>query len=207
MRISVATRFVAVFFVPYCIMVGGCDSPPTQSSIASPSVASSSSSTSASPQAAKPTSGEVAVASISVQVINRAGLDAALEKHRGQVVLVDYWATWCLPCVQLFPHSVELQRKFAEKGLSVITVSLDDPDDDQPKVLEFLKSKSAVTENYISKLGASPKSMEAFDLPSSGVPCFKIYDRQGKLRETLSDSPGKIDEKIDEVVNHLLAER
>ena len=197
-------------FLAAILAVGGCDSPSATSPSNATTAASSSSvspSSSAAGVGAKPASGGADVA-VSVKVIDRAGLNAALEKHHGNVVLVDFWATWCSPCVKLFPHSVELQRKFADKGLSVNTVSFDDPDD-QARVLEFLKEKSAITENYISSLGASPKSADAFGLPGP-VPCFQIYDKQGKLSETLVESPktpGAVSpEKIDEVVNRLLAE-
>ena len=59
---------------------------------------------------------------IHVQVADRQAFDALVEQRRGEVVLVDFWATWCIPCVQQFPHTVDLHRKYAGRGLAVISV-------------------------------------------------------------------------------------
>ena len=45
-----------------------------------------------------------------------------------KVLLIDYWATWCGPCIREMPHLVELHEKYAEKGLEILGVSLDRPD-------------------------------------------------------------------------------
>src|SRR5450759_4338767 len=63
--------------------------------------------------------------------IDAGQLAQIVQKHRGQVVLIDFWATWCDPCRQLFPHTVALHRQYAARGLSVITVSLDREGDER----------------------------------------------------------------------------
>src|SRR5262245_968326 len=74
---------------------------------------------------------------VSVQVADRARFDAEIAKHKGQVILVDYWATWCGPCRKKFPHTVELSRRYKSQGLAVISVSFDD-DEAHSKVERFL---------------------------------------------------------------------
>lgn len=59
-----------------------------------------------------------AVKSVDGQVIS-------LEKLRGKMVLLDFWATWCGPCMAQAPHMVELNQKYADKGLVIIGISLD----------------------------------------------------------------------------------
>jgi thiol-disulfide isomerase/thioredoxin len=49
-----------------------------------------------------------------------------LSSYRGKVVLLDFWATWCDPCRHEIPHFVELQNKYADQGLQIIGVSMDD---------------------------------------------------------------------------------
>ena len=49
-----------------------------------------------------------------VQTIDPARFQKILQERRGRVVLVDFWATWCQPCLELFPHAVELQRRLGE---------------------------------------------------------------------------------------------
>ena len=57
----------------------------------------------------------------------------------GKVYVVEFWATWCGPCVKSMPHLAELQDRFASKGVQVISVS----DEDADTVRDFLKSKYA----------------------------------------------------------------
>ncbi|MES2791783.1 MAG: TlpA disulfide reductase family protein, partial [Planctomycetota bacterium] len=72
-------------------------------------------------QAEKPkTTGQV-----ELQVVDLKGYETILARHAGQVVLVDFWATWCAPCRKQFPHSVQLHRKLQDRGLAVISVSID----------------------------------------------------------------------------------
>ena len=112
--------------------------------------------------------------------IDAAGLAQFVDQHPGKVVLIDFWATWCPPCVQLFPHTVELHKRWADRGLVVAAVSLDDPSDES-LVRRFLAKKGADFPNFISRFGPSSQSAEAFDITGSAIPFLRIYDRQGKL--------------------------
>jgi thiol-disulfide isomerase/thioredoxin len=125
---------------------------------------------------------------VSVQVADRAGFDAVIAKHKGQVVLVDYWATWCAPCRKNFPHTVELSRHYKSQGLAVVSVAFDD-EEDQAKVEQFLVGQQARFVNLRSQGGASDESFEAFDIPGGALPCLRLYDRSGKLRKTFAIDP------------------
>jgi len=54
------------------------------------------------------------------------GQSLTLSSYRGKVVLLDFWATWCVPCREEIPHFVELQDKYRQQGLQIIGVSMDD---------------------------------------------------------------------------------
>ncbi len=125
---------------------------------------------------------------VSVQVADRAGFDAVIAKHKGQVVLVDYWATWCAPCRKKFPHTVELSRQYKLQGLAVVSVAFDDKED-QAKVEQFLVEQQATFVNLRSQGGASDESFEAFDIPGGALPCLRVFDRSGKLRKTFAIDP------------------
>ena len=134
-------------------------------------------------------------------------LASILQNHQGKVVLVDFWATWCGPCVKQFPHSMELSRKHREDGLAVVTVSMNEPKE-RDSVLAFLERQKADIDNLLPEYGAGSEFLEAFDLRGD-IPFYRLYDRQGTLRYTFSGDPDGIDncepiEKMDQRVVELL---
>jgi peroxiredoxin/YHS domain-containing protein len=68
---------------------------------------------------------------------NLADEKIALESHRGKVVLIDFWATWCKPCVKTMPALQKLHDQFAAKGFTVLGISTDE--DGKKKVEPFIK--------------------------------------------------------------------
>lgn len=80
----------------------------------------------------------------------------ALSRYRGQVVYLDFWASWCLPCRQSFPWMNGLQQRYGAKGLKVIAVNLDKDRDaiarfiaaTQPGFTLAYDSEGAVAERY-----------------------------------------------------------
>ena len=142
---------------------------------------------------------------VTVRVVDETEFAQAVRQYRGKVVLVDYWATWCLSCLELFPHTVDLSKRLADRGLVVISLSMDDPDD-APSVLDRLRSSGATFDNFISRYGGSDKSAEAFGLEDLVLPKYRLYDRTGALHRTLESSTGPIRaEDVDRVVEELLA--
>jgi len=104
--------------------------------------------------------------------------------NKGKVVLVNFWATWCLGCVEEFPHLVKLQRKYAKQGLVVVFVSGDDAPDVPTKVQPFLRQNGA-TGSFLIKGNLSdfieqfePGLEAAFDFPRN-----YLYDKDGKQVE------------------------
>jgi thiol-disulfide isomerase/thioredoxin len=113
---------------------------------------------------------------ISVETLAIDQLADLLARHQGQVVLIDYWATWCGPCLQKFPHTIELSHQFADAGLHVISVSCDDPGD-RSKVVATLQKLGAEIENYQTDSGLQ-ETFDAFDI-RGGIPFYQLYDREG----------------------------
>ncbi len=115
---------------------------------------------------------------------------AKIAANKGpKLTVVDLWATWCVPCKENFPHVVEMHKKYAEKGLAVVSLCLDDPD--QPKKIAaaeaFLKEKGATFPNYYLAEAAEA----AFDKLNIGViPAVFFYGPDGKeiKRFTLEDA-------------------
>ena len=105
---------------------------------------------------------------------------ARIAANKGaKLTIVDAWATWCTPCMENFPHVVEMHKKYAKHGLAVVSLSLDDPD--QPKKVAqakaFLKEKGATFANYY----LSESSEAAFEkLNISAIPAVFLFGPDGK---------------------------
>jgi thiol-disulfide isomerase/thioredoxin len=67
------------------------------------------------------------------------GLRALLDRQRGRVVLLNFWATWCRPCREEIPALMDLQARYADQGLVLVPVSLDEPDTAAELVPDFLE--------------------------------------------------------------------
>jgi thiol-disulfide isomerase/thioredoxin len=66
------------------------------------------------------------------------------EALKGKLVLVDYWATWCKPCIEMFPKVDKLREKYGEKGFEVLSVSIDEKRADLDKFLAKRKFPNPV---------------------------------------------------------------
>ncbi len=132
-----------------------------------------------------------------------------LDAQRGQVVLVDFWATWCLPCKKNFPKIVSYGQKYGDQGLALVSLSIDDATA-REDALDFLKSVKATGTHMISKSGAGTESAERFDF-SGEVPFYRLYDRGGKLRYQFCANAETIErvepwEQIEPRIKELLSE-
>jgi thiol-disulfide isomerase/thioredoxin len=103
-------------------------------------------------------------------------LDGKLVKSSdfdGKVVILDFWATWCPPCKAEIPGFIELQKKYGEKGLVVVGVSLDEGGISVVK--QFINQFGI---NYPIVMG-NIKTME--DFGGKAIPTTFIIDRGGKI--------------------------
>ena len=102
-----------------------------------------------------------------------------LESMLGQVVLLDFWATWCKPCVKSMPELDAIYRDYQKLGLVVLGVSVDQGDDREKKVKKFLEKKPV---GYPIAIDASESpSWEAFNV--GALPTLYLIDREGRIVE------------------------
>src|SRR5665213_3327125 len=60
--------------------------------------------------------------SINVRVVDKAGYEKVIAANKGKVIVVDCWATWCVPCRKAFPKTVELSKAYADQDVVVVTL-------------------------------------------------------------------------------------
>jgi len=95
-----------------------------------------------------------------------AGKDTTLSSYKGKVVLLEFWATWCPPCKAAIPEMVVLQKKYYEKGFTVLGVSLDTDSEVAAKVAQF-SSSHGITYPVLIADEAVPMTYMVMSLPTS----------------------------------------
>jgi thiol-disulfide isomerase/thioredoxin len=98
---------------------------------------------------------------------------------KGQVLLVDFWATWCDPCRAEMPQLVALEGRYRSRGLKLIAISCNEPEQ-EAGALEFLRKQRVPLPGYIKRPRDDDKFINAIDPKWSGqLPALFLYDRQG----------------------------
>jgi thiol-disulfide isomerase/thioredoxin len=118
-----------------------------------------------------------------------------VDNYKGQVLVLDFWATWCGPCKMEIPHLIELQKEYGEQGLTIVGITFDDnPDKDVPPYA------AEVGMNYVNVRGTDQMKS---DYAILGLPTIVIYDRDGN--EVLK-RPGYIEkDQLEATIKPLLA--
>ena len=103
------------------------------------------------------------------------GKKVSLSDFKGKVILLDFWATWCVPCKQEIPGFIELQKKYGDRGLQIIGLSVDD---------SMNMAKTYATQmkmNYPILLAEGKEDiLKAYD-PIPSIPVSIIIDRGGRI--------------------------
>jgi thiol-disulfide isomerase/thioredoxin len=126
--------------------------------------------------------------------VNGKELAAAVAAEKGKVVLVNFWATWCVPCREEFPDLVKLEKAWRGRGLRVIGVSTD-LGKDLPKVEKFLAAAQPDFPNYRKKSGGDDQDfIESVDGKWGGeLPFSVLYGRDGRKARVLSGKQSSAD--------------
>jgi len=119
--------------------------------------------------------------------IDAKGLADLVARQKGKVVLVNFWATWCVPCREEFPDLVRLEADYRNRGVAVIGVSTDGGKE-AAAVEKFLAAANPGFANYHKKSGGDDQEfIDAVDTKWGGeLPFSVLYAKDGKKALVLS---------------------
>lgn len=102
--------------------------------------------------------------------------------EKGKIYVVEFWATWCGPCIVMMPHMSHLQAEYKDKGVTFIGYSKQDDNNTLEKVEAFVKRRGPKL-GYTFCFGEEPDVYESFMTASGngGIPCCYVIDRDTKI--------------------------
>jgi len=133
--------------------------------------------------------------------LDAAGIHRAVRAERGRAVVVNFWATWCEPCIKEFPDLVALARE--RKDIRLISVSIDDPGD-RAAVEQFLQKQKPSFPVYLKAAGPDEAFINGVDPKWTGaVPLTIVFDAEGKKAGLLEGEVSR--EKLESMLSGVKA--
>lgn len=124
-----------------------------------------------------------------VELTNSDQLKALRQNGGDKLILVNFWATWCAPCLEEFPELQKMVRMYAKRDLQIVTVSINTPDE-KKMVQSFLDEQHATNKNLLWSTNDSAEAVSAFGTGwEGGVPYTVLIGMKGEL---LYRSQGKM---------------
>lgn len=129
------------------------------------------------------------------------GKKVELSKYKGKVVLINFWATWCAPCLQEMPHLDRMYKKYKKKGFVVLSVATDGPET-ASRIKTVVKRKRWGMPIVHDKSGTIVAQLN----PRATNPFTVFIDKNGKLAHSHEGYSSGDEKKYEKLVKKLLAE-
>jgi peroxiredoxin len=133
-----------------------------------------------------------------IKLTTTSGQPITLANYRGYVLVMDFFATWCIPCKESIPHLNSLNQKYGRQGLQILGVSVDEGNDKEVKTF--------ATDRRISY----PVAIAGEDLQTEyglrSVPTIYIINKKGMVAEKFQGYSDQTNKAMEDAIRRLLAE-
>ena len=116
---------------------------------------------------------QLAAEPVNVELVDAQGLKVLRGSGSGKIRLVNFWATWCGPCLTEFPDLITINRMYRHRAFELVTISANYPDE-QKEVMAFLRKQQASCRNLLFGETDKYKLMEAFDPKWDGALPYSV---------------------------------
>ena len=127
-----------------------------------------------------PADAEASTLLLALNLPDANGQAVALDQWRGRPLVVNFWATWCAPCIEEMPELSELQQHYKASGLQILGIGIDSPDN----IRQFSKDRPVAYPLLIAGAGGSELARR-FGNQSGGLPYTVVVDRSGQITSTI----------------------
>ena len=115
-----------------------------------------------------------------IRMVDLDGKPRSLEEFKGRWVLLNFWASWCAPCMDELPHLVAAQTQYAARGLQILGPALDEADGVRPLVKRF-GINYPVMPDYVG----ADAAMRALGNDMAALPYSVLVDPAGRVADTV----------------------
>ena len=130
---------------------------------------------------------------------NLSGDKVSLARLKGKIVLVDFWATWCPPCRKSIPELIDLQKKYQDKGLVILGISMDRTEKISDNRLMAFKEKYRI--NYSILRGDGRVALDFFGGEKMPIPTLFVINREGNIvAKHVGYQPGVLEKALKELL-------
>ena len=128
---------------------------------------------------------------------NQNGKIVKMEDYKGKYVLLDFWAAWCIPCLNEFPHMRSLYKKYSREDFEIVAISLEEDS------LVWRRALNRFENPWVQLYGGNGFEQEIFEsYRGGGIPFYILVDRQGLIERYNDIRPSF---NLEEVMDSLLA--
>jgi len=133
-----------------------------------------------------------------IKLVTTSGQPVTLANYKGYVLVMDFFATWCIPCKESIPHLNNLNRKYGKQGLQILGVSVDEGSDREVKSFSAERKIS-----YPVAIGGEDMQ-EDYGLRS--IPTVYVIDKKGMVADKYQGYSDQTGKAMEETIKRLLAE-